>query len=126
MLTRTSGLCLALLMVCGLVLLPACQTDTGAKSNRLQQWRNIEGDTKEVTEAAREVLEEMDLRDVKAASTSVDGQASGKMADGTEVWVTSKRVTDNTSEVTVQIGKLGNPSLGDEILAKVQQRVSGG
>lgn len=106
------------------VTLTGCETDkAGIDSNYRSQWTLVNGDVSEATDAAEDVLSEYDLKDVESNSTELDGNAMGKMADGTEVSVDIRRATDETSEVTVQVGKLGDPTLGVEIADKIKQQL---
>jgi hypothetical protein len=100
--------------------------EAGVKTNYRTQWTNVDADTREATELARAVLEEEGLKEVKASSTNVDGTASGKMADGTKVNVTVKKQTDARSEVSVNVGKLGDPGLGADLAKKIKDRAAGG
>jgi hypothetical protein len=63
---------------------------------------------------------------VTASSTNVDGKATGKKADGTKVTVSVKKKGDNSSEVSVNVGTMGDPSLGADLARKVKQRAEGG
>lgn len=103
-----------------------CQSthESGVKSNLRTQWTEVAADTKATTEAAQAVLEGEGLKDVKAKSTNVDGTASGKMADGTKVAVTVQKKTEAISQVSVNVGKLGDPKLGAEIAKKIRVRVA--
>ncbi len=102
--------------------LVGCETDTaGVSSNYKQQWTSVNGDVTEATEAAEEVLQDYDLNNVESNATKLDGSAMGKMADGTEVSVDIRRQTDKTSEVTVSVGALGDPTLGIEIADKIKE-----
>lgn len=102
--------------------LSACKSDeAGVKTNKVQQWTTVAAGTEKTTEAAADVLEEMKLTDVKSKSTGVDGEASGKMADGTTVNVSVKK-EGSGSEVTVRVGTLGDSKLGADIASKIKAK----
>ena len=114
---------------CGLLLLgtaaslPACQTNQpGVKSNYRSQWTTVSGDTVKATKAAKEVLEDLKLKDIQSQSTTVDGYAHGYTADLTKITVDVKRITDATSEVSVNVGT-GDPALGTDIVARIQREL---
>ena len=120
---RLVPLCAALAAV-SLVAIPACKTDDpGVKSNYVSQWSTVAGGPADVTEAAKDVLEDLELKEIESKSTNIDGWASGKTADGTKVKVDVKKAGETTSEVSVTVGTLGDPALGKEILNRLQQRL---
>jgi hypothetical protein len=107
------------------LLAAACKSSQeGVKSNVMTQWTTVNADTAKTTDAARAVLEAEGLKDVTASSTNVDGKASGKKADGTKVTVSVEK-KGAMSEVSVNVGKMGDPSLGAEIARKIKDRVEG-
>lgn len=108
--------------VVALAALPACKTDDPAvRSSYRSQWANVQADTQEATESAREVLEDLNLRNIEAAATAVDGEAIGYTADGTKITVSVARVDQNTSQVSVNVGTLGDPDLGSDILRRIRE-----
>jgi hypothetical protein len=119
----------AVALVCGTVLLTlsACKSshEEGVKSSYRSQWVTVSADTQNTTEAAKAVLEAEGLKDVRASSTNVDGKASGKKADDTKVSVSIEKTGDKTSQVSVNVGTLGDPSLGAEIAKKIKDRAEG-
>ena len=111
--------CSAALLGTGLMVLPACKTDTpGVKSNYYSQWTTVNASTEKATETAQSVLEELKLKKVESKATAIDGEAMGYTADGTKVSVGVRKVNDETSEVSVYAG-MGDPTLGKEILSRM-------
>ena len=105
--------------------LAGCETSApGVESNKVQQWVTVDGDVSEAADAAEEVLSDYDLKDVDAKTTAIDGTVTGKKADGTEVRVSISKVTDETSEVTVRVGTLGDNTLGTEIAHKIKKELA--
>jgi hypothetical protein len=107
--------------------LSACQSthEKGVNSNYLSQWTKVDADVKKTTKAAEWALNDAGLRDVNAVSTNVDGTATAKKADGTKVNVSIKKEKENSSEVSVTVGKMGEPSLGAELARKIKDRAEG-
>ena len=105
----------------------ACQSthEKDVKSNMRKQWVEVAAGTEKTTNAAKAVLEAEGLRDVKATGTNLDGEASGKMADGTKISVSIKKKSDNISQVSVVVGTMGSPSTGAEIAKKIKMRAEG-
>lgn len=107
------------------VTLTGCATDApGIKSNYVQQWSAVNGSVEEATNAAESVLSDYDLKDVTTTSTKIDGNAKGTMADGTEIAVDTRKLTDETSEVSVRVGTVGDPTLGTEIVQKIEAELA--
>jgi pantothenate kinase len=117
-------------LVCGLMvaatpaIFSACKTDeSGVKSSYHSQWTTVNGDTMRVTKAAREVVEDLHLQNVDSKSTGVDGLVTARTADKTRITIEVQRVTDTTSQVSVNVGTLGDPALGKDILARIQNKL---
>jgi len=104
--------------------LGACQShhQEGVTSSYHSQWTTVAADPKTTTDAAKVVLEAEGLKDVKASSTNVDGTAEGKKADDTKVSVSVKKTDSGSSEVSVSVGMLGDPSLGAEVAKKIKEK----
>jgi hypothetical protein len=104
----------------------ASHHEQGVTSDYRSQWTNVAADTKTATEAARAVLEQRGLKGVTAESTGVDGIARAKTADGTNVTVNVKKISDTSSQVSVTVGNMGDPTLGADIAKNIQTQVEGG
>ena len=105
------------------VVATGCQSSSapGVKSDYKSQWTTVSSDTKATTEAAKAVLTGYDFKDVQGTSTDVDGKATAKKADGTVITVSINKA-DNGSQVSVDVGTLGDPSLGAAIAEKIKQK----
>ena len=105
----------------------ACESthEKGVKSNLRTQWTDVNADTQRATDAAKAVLEDEGLRDVNANATNLDGEATGKMADGKKVTVSVKKKGESMSQVSVNVGAMGSPSTGAEIARKIKTRAEG-
>jgi hypothetical protein len=103
----------------------ASSSDKSVKTNYKTQWTTVKGDVKSTTSAAEAVLKDLDLLEVKSSATNVDGMASGKKANGAKVDISVTRATDTTSNLSVEVGSLGDPSLGTDIARKIKARTEG-
>lgn len=114
----------ACVIAAGIALAAGCQSrhEEGVKSNLRTQWTDVAADTRATTEAAEEVLRDQGLKDVTSDSTNVDGTATGRKADGTKVTVKVQKKTESTSQVSVNVGTIGEPRLGAEIANRVKAR----
>ena len=104
----------------------ACQShhEEGVTSSYRSQWTNVAADTRTTTDAAKAALEGDGLKDVKASSTTLDGAAEGKKADGQQIAVAIKK-TDTGSQVSVTVGTLGDPAVGAELANKIKDKAVG-
>lgn len=115
---------LAALVLTAYLMATGCQSshESGVKSNLHTQWTDVAADTEATTEAAKTVMTDEGLRNVQGTATKMDGKASGKMADGTKVNVTIKRQKENMSQVSVNVGSLGDPKMGAELAKKIKMK----
>ena len=123
--TRLASIAAALLLGTVMIAVPGCKTNTdGVSSNYLQQYGEVIGTPEDVVNASQDVLADYNLSSITGKSTKLDGEARGELADGTKVWVSVATKTDTTSEVTVQVGKLGNSELGQKILTDITKQLA--
>src|SRR5581483_6099256 len=121
------SLAAATLVIAGLLGIGcASQHQEGVTSDMHSQWTNVNADPAKTTEAAKTVLMDENLTNIDAHSTGVDGVATGKKADGTQVTVNIKKLDSGGSQVSVNVGMIGDPSLGAEIAKKVKNRAESG
>ena len=91
------------------------------KSSYRSQWTTVNASTAKTTDAAKAVLEEDKLQDIKATSTKLDGAASGKKADGTKISIAIQKQGES-SEVSVNVGTMGDPRVGADIARRIKDR----
>ena len=111
------------LLIASLALIAGCQSsEKGVKTNYLEQWTDVAANTQTTTEAAKAVFTEDNLRDVEARSTNLDGMATGRKADGTKITASIKKLGDASSQVTVNVGTMGDPKIGADIARRIKDR----
>lgn len=121
--TMKSKVVLVLLTV-GLLLVVGCKTDQPGVTNRLGTIKaTLAAAPPAVTEAAKEVLEDMDLIIISSSSTSIDGRVIARTAQDVKVRVDSEKVGENVSEVFVRVGSLGDTDLGLTILEEIKEEL---
>ena len=104
----------------------SCNTDSqGVKSSYHSQWTTVGNNTAKTTDAAKDALQDLKLQKIEAKSTEVDGVATGYTADNKKITVDIRKVTETTSEVSVNVGTVGDPELGKEIIAKIRKHLGG-
>jgi pyridoxal/pyridoxine/pyridoxamine kinase len=102
----------------------ACNTDSaGVKSSYHSQWTTVGANTGKATDAAKDALQDLKLQKIEAKSTEVDGIATGYTADNKKITVDVRKVTDTTSEVSVNVGTVGDPELGKQIIAGIRKHL---
>jgi hypothetical protein len=105
-----------------------CQSmhDRDVKSNYYSQWTTVKSDVKSTVKAGEEVFKEMELRDIKSEATVLDGSIDAKKSNDDTVHVTVRRRNESSSEVSITIGTLGDPSLGADLVKQIKNRAEAG
>jgi len=117
-----SSILLPALLLGAVGTISSCKTDSpGVKSDYHSQWTTVGGNTAKATDAAKDALQELKLQNIEAKSTALDGVATGFTADKKKITVDVRKVTDTTSEVSVNVGTMGDPELGKEIIARIRK-----
>jgi hypothetical protein len=118
----TSMLCGALML--GSAGLSGCQTDEpGVKSSYRSQWKTVSGTPSKVAEASEDVLQDMKLKNITKSATEVDGTVVAYTADNTKITIDIKKEGANTSQVSVNVGAMGDPDMGKDILRRIEEEL---
>ncbi len=121
--TMKSRVVFGLLTVCLLITF-GCKTDQAGVTNRVGTIKaTLAAAPPAVTEAAEEVLEEMDLVIISASATKIDGRVIARTAQDVKVRVDSQKVGDDVSEVFIRIGGLGDSELSLTILDEIKEEL---
>lgn len=83
----------------------------------------LPGTPQQVVEAARSALDEMNMKFVTHASTSMDGSLSAKTAQNKEIDIKVKKEGDNVSKMTVRVGVLGDQTISDAVIRETRERL---
>ena len=111
------------LAVC-VVWLTGCKTDQPGVTNRAGTIKAaLAANPASVTEAAKEVLDGLDLIIISSQSTAIDGRVIARTAQDVKVRIDSKSVGDKVSEVFIRVGTLGDKDLSLTILDKMKQEL---
>ena len=112
-----------LLAVC-LLLVSGCKTEQPGVTNRVGTIKAVlAASPATVTEAANEVLGDMDLVIINASSTSIDGRVIARTAQDVKVRVDSGKIGENVSEIFIRVGKLGDAELSLTILNEIKEEL---
>jgi hypothetical protein len=109
------------MLVVGVAAVGCKSSQEGVKTSYRTQWTHVDADTKTTTDAAKAVLAADELKDIHGSATNVDGKVTAKKADGTKV-VVDVEGKGSGSEVTVNVGTLGDPALGADIARRIKTR----
>jgi hypothetical protein len=109
-----------------LTFLGGCKTDKpGVKNYGGYVVGYVPAPPAQVTDAARETLEELDLQMIFAESTKVDGKVTAMTAREKKVDVDVSETDDGLSKVCVRVGEFGDESLSVEILDRIEEKTAG-
>lgn len=84
---------------------------------------SLDGSPKEVASAAKEALQDLDMKLIKVEATEIDGKVTARSALDKEVVVTIKRKTEQTSTVGIRIGAFGDEALSQNIFEKMKRNL---
>lgn len=117
-----SRVVLGLLAVC--LLIVGCKTEQPGVTNRIGTIKAVlAASPAAVTEAANEVLSDMDLIIINSNSTSVDGRVIARTAQDVKVRVDSNKIGENVSEVFIRVGGIGDTELSLTILNEIKEEL---
>jgi len=120
---KLSRVALGLLCIC-LLAIAGCKTEQPGVVNRVGTIKaTLAAGPAAVTEAANEVLNEMDLIVINSTSTKIDGRVIARTAQDVKVRVDSEKVGENVSEVFIRVGKLGDADLSLTILNEIKEEL---
>lgn len=84
---------------------------------------SLDGSPKQCAAAAKEALEDLDMKMIKVDATEIDGKVTARSALDKEVVVTIKRKTEQTSTVAIRIGTFGDEVLSQNIFEKMKRNL---
>ena len=113
-----------LLVVLVSLVMGACTTPQPGVSNKMGTvTAKLNGAPQDVTEAARQTLEDMDLVIVSSGATGIDGKVVARSAQEVKVTVEVERAGENLSELSIRVGMLGDEDVSLSILEKIKRRL---
>ena len=105
--------------------LTACETETPGATETLGTYStNVNGPPNKVTVAAQKAAADLQLSDIVANGTDVDGKVTAKEAQGEVVTIDIDQAGDNVSKVTIHIGTTGNEVVSKQLIDKINSRLS--
>lgn len=120
----TYPLFLALLMSACVWLVSGCSTEQPGAAYALGSYTaNVDGAPDRVTAAAQKAAEDMQLKDIVANSTKIDGHLTAANASGDTVAIDVQQAGDNVSKVTIRVGS-GDEATSRQILDKLESHLT--
>jgi len=101
----------------------AAGTGTAVAYVRGDTETSLPGNPKTVTSAADEALKDMGMVVVTNQSTDLDGKVVARNASDTPITVVVKAGGNETSRVSIRIGRFGNSAEQATILEKIKSRL---
>lgn len=98
---------------------------SGAVYAKGQLKETLDGTVSEVHRAASAAVTEIGVELTVDQQDEFTGKVQGEMAGGTNVWVTSERVTAATTRVTIRVGYIGDQAKSADILERTKRRLYG-
>ena len=112
--------------VAAAALLSGCKTDkSGVRNYAGYVVGYVPAPPAEVTDAARETLEELDLQMIFAESTKVDGRVTAMTAREKKVGIDISETDDGLSKICIRVGDFGDETLSLEILDRIEEKTAG-
>lgn len=84
---------------------------------------SLDGSPKKCAAAAKEALEDLDMKMIKVSATDIDGKVTARSALDKEVVVTIQRKTEQTCTVAIRIGTFGDEALSQNIFEKMKKNL---
>jgi uncharacterized protein DUF3568 len=122
MTTNRGRVVFGLIGICLMAL--GCQTEQAGVVNRAGAIRaTLAAKPAAVTEAAKVVLEEMDLIVISASSSATEGRVVARTTQDVKASVDSWRVGDGVSKLSIRVGKVGDVDLSLTILDEIKDEL---
>lgn len=83
----------------------------------------LDGTTKQCAAAAKEALEDLDMKLIKVEVTEIDGRVTARSALDKEVVITIERYNPELSTVGIRIGTFGDEALSQNIFEKMKNNL---
>lgn len=83
----------------------------------------LDGTPKQVVEAAKDVLKDMDMKIQTSASSAMDGKVVAKSALDKTITIIVKRVTDERSKINIRVGTFGDEEVSRSICEKIKKEL---
>lgn len=109
----------------GLAGLTACETETPGATETLGAYStNVNAGPEKVTAAAQKAAADLNLSEIVANGTSIDGKVTAKDAQGDVITIDIEQSGDNVSKVTIHVGATGDEAVSKQLMDKIKSHLS--
>ncbi len=122
---RTAVLVLALSALCPscVLLVAGAAGAAGAMYVNGDFDARLPASPKKCAEAARRVLEDLEIKVTRCDASALDGRVEGKSALDKDIAITLKRDTETETKITIRVGVWGDESVSRQIYEKIKARL---
>jgi hypothetical protein len=122
---KTSFLAMCLLGLGMLLVNFGCSTETPGTKDTLGSYSTmIDSSPDKVTTAAQKAAADLNLLDINAAGTKVDGKVSARTAQGDDVSIDIEQAGENVSKVTIRVGVTGDEAVSKQLMDRIKSHLS--
>src|SRR5580658_575750 len=105
--------------------LTACETETPGATETLGVYStNVDAGPEKVTAAAQKAAADLNLTDIVADGTSIDGKVTAKDAQGDVVTINIEQAGDKVSKVTIHVGATGDEAVSKQLIDRIKNHLS--
>ena len=83
----------------------------------------LEASPKQVADASKRVLEDLDIKVQRCEASSIDGSVEGTSALEREIKIKIEREDETTSKIGIRVGTWGDEALSRQIYDKIKARL---
>jgi hypothetical protein len=83
----------------------------------------LKGSPQTVVKAAKNVLDDQEMKDVAEVASALDGKVTARTALDTAITVTVTRKDDATSNISIKVGSFGDHQISTELYQKIKAKL---
>ena len=83
----------------------------------------LKGSPQTVVKAAKNVLDDQEMKDVTEIASALDGKVTARTALDTAITVTVTRKDDATSNISIKVGSFGDHQISTELYQKIKAKL---
>lgn len=112
------------ILLAATLLVAGCSTGHPGATNRMGTVRStLYAPPADVAKAAEEVLQEMNIPIITAASTAIDGKVVGETARDKKITITVELHGADASVVSIRHGTIGDENISVTILGRIEAKL---
>jgi hypothetical protein len=83
----------------------------------------LKGSPQSVVKAAKNVLDDQEMKDVTEVASALDGKVTARTALDTSITITVTRKDDTTSNVSIKVGSFGDHQIATGLYEKIRAKL---